>query len=297
MNNFPIISTHSVLEKLKIQNFKTLLSAIKRKESEDASRHLILYRDGHLVTRHQSCNSCFCKAVVASGYLNQQQMQHAVERYHLGLSRDGGVIFWQMDHLGTVYDGKIMYYRPDCHRDHHHNPTWVSAELKRFYKPTFDIPTLHCLFGLHLLSLTPPLPNREGATRSESPAAEAHEHSSLIFNSQFSIFNSQRSIAVVEAEKTAVILSELYPQCLWMASGGLEALRPESLFPLRGHRIILFPDTDESGATYTRWYDISRKASRLLGQPITVSSLLEQRATPAQKRHKIDLVDFLFPPP
>ena len=82
-----------------------------------------------------------------------------------------------------------------------------------------------------------------------------------------------------------------------MASGGLEALRPESLFPLRGHRIILFPDTDESGATYTRWYDISRKASRLLGQPITVSSLLEQHATPDQKRRKIDLVDFLFPPP
>ena len=292
MNNFPIISTHSVLEKLKIQNFKTLLSAIKRKESEDASRHLILYRDGHLVTRHQSCNSCFCKAVVASGYLNQQQMQHAVERYHLGLSRDGGVIFWQMDHLGTVYDGKIMYYRPDCHRDHHHNPTWVSAELKRFYKPTFDIPTLHCLFGLHLLSLTPPLPNREGATATESPKTTSVENSSL-----FTFHSSLSIVAVVEAEKTAVILSELYPQCLWMASGGLEALRPESLFPLRGHRIILFPDTDDSGATYTRWYDISRKASRLLGQPITVSSLLEQRATPDQKRRKIDLVDFLFPPP
>ena len=285
MNNFPIISTHSVLEKLKIQNFKTLLSAIKRKESEDASRHLILYRDGHLVARHQSCNSCFCKAVVASGYLNQQQMQHAVERYHLGLSRDGGVIFWQMDHLGTVYDGKIMYYRPDCHRDHHHNPTWVSAELKRFYKPTFDIPTLHCLFGTHLL-------RNENVNDNENDNSASVENSSL-----FTIHSSLSIVAVVEAEKTAVILSELYPQCLWMASGGLEALRPESLFPLRGHRIILFPDTDESGATYTRWYDISRKASRLLGQPITVSSLLEQRATPDQKRRKIDLVDFLFPPP
>jgi len=132
-------------------SFRDALASIRQQLAEDASRHLILYRDGHLVARHQSCNSCFCKAVVASGYLNQQQMQHAVERYHLGLSRDGGVIFWQMDHLGTVYDGKIMYYRPDCHRDHHHKPTWVSAELKRFYQPPFDIPTSHCLFGTHLL--------------------------------------------------------------------------------------------------------------------------------------------------
>ena len=105
------------------------------------------------------------------------------------------------------------------------------------------------------------------------------------------------NIAVVEAEKTAVILSEHYPDCLWLASGGLEALRPELLFPLRGHRIILFPDTDETCTAYFRWYQVAHEASRLLGHPVYVSPLLEQRATPAQKRHKIDLVDFLFPPP
>ncbi len=96
--------------KLNTQNFKTLLSAIRRKESERAAHHLILYPDGPLVGRHQCTHSCFCKAVVAAGYLTQQQMQHAAQRYHLGMARDGGVIFWQIDQLGQVYDGKVMYY-------------------------------------------------------------------------------------------------------------------------------------------------------------------------------------------
>lgn len=251
-------------------SFSLTLASIRQQESERASRHLILYTDGPLVERHLSSMSTFCKAVVSQGLLTMQQMQHAVQRYRLGMSRDGGVIFWQIDHMGTIYDGKVMYYHSNCHRDHHHNPTWVSAELKRFYQPPFDIPTQHCLFGTHLL-------------RNEDE------------NSKLKTENS-KPISVVEAEKTAVIMSEHCPQYLWMASGGLEALLPELLFPLRGHRIILFPDTDETCTAYSKWYHVARKASWLLGQRVTISPLLEQRATPGQKRRKIDLVDFFFDP-
>lgn len=269
-------------------SFREALTAIKQKESERAARHLILYPEGPLVERHLSFNSCFCKAVVAAGYLTQQQMQHAALRYRLGMARDGGVIFWQIDQLGQVYDGKVMYYHPDCHRDHHHKPTWVSAELKRFYQIPFDTPTSHCLFGTHLL-------------RNDNVNDNVNENEIISVLTKLNTQNSKQvnvpvpvNFAVVEAEKTAVILSELFPENQWLASGGLEALRPELLFPLRGHRIILFPDTDDSCTAYSRWYLVARQASRLLGQPVTVSPLLEQRATPAQKRRKIDLVDFLF---
>ena len=314
MNNFLKISTHSVLKKIKTQNQLTFpltlslreaLTAIKQKESERAARHLILYPDSPLVERHQSIQSCFCKAVVAAGYLTQQQMQHAVQRYHLGMTRDGGVIFWQIDQLGQVYDGKVMYYHPDCHRDHHHKTTWVSAELKRFYQPPFDIPTSHCLFGTHLL-----MNDNDNVNENENEIIPVLTKLNTQNSKQVNVnvltpkgMSEQSSlpvpvnIAVVEAEKTAVILSEHYPDYMWLASGGLEALRPELLFPLRGRRIILFPDTDETCTAYARWYQVAHDASRLLGHPVYVSPLLEQRATPAQKRHKIDLVDFLFPPP
>ena len=83
-----------------------------------------------------------------------------------------------------------------------------------------------------------------------------------------------------------------------MATGGLSELSAAKLLALRGHRIILFPDTDSDGTAYRTayrtWYEVARQAQWLLGHPVTVSPLLEQRASPAQKAAKIDLADFLL---
>ena len=252
------------LSELNPYSFKNMDRRIKAQIAQEASRRLILYTDGHLVQRHLSVGSCFCRAVVAMGYLTQQQMNHAALRYRLGMSRDGGVIFWQIGHLDQVYDGKVMYYHPDCHRDHGHLPTWVSYELNRFYlsddpKLMAELQTTHCLFGMHLLD-----DNRY----------------------------RDMPVAVVEAEKTAVILSEIYTDTLWMATGGMNELTPTKLFPLRGRPITLYPDTDPDGQAYTTWYQLCRQAERFLGQRIHISPLLELSASPDQKRRKIDLLDY-----
>ena len=244
--------------------FKALGPVAKAEVAEMARQQLILYQDGPLVERHRSDSSAFCRAAVACGYLSKEEMRRAARRYSLGMSRDGGVIFWQTDQLGQVFDGKIMYYRPDCHRDHSHKPTWVSAVLKTFYQPPVELQPEHCLFGLNL-------------TRACSPC-----------------LGGEFNIAVVEAEKTAVIMSERLPEYLWLATGGLNELTPAKLFPLRGRKIVLFPDTDPEGATFRLWYSLAKKAEKMLGQTITVSALLERHATPQQKAAKIDLVEFLF---
>ena len=214
--------------------------------------------------RRLSTQSVFCRALVDNGYLTEEQMQRAAQRYRLGTSRDGGVIFWQTDQLEQVYDGKIMYYRTDCHRDHSRKPTWVSYLLKRNGLLPEYWKSEHCLFGTHLV------------------------------NAQFTMHNAQLAVAVVESEKTAIILSEHYPDCLWLAAGGLYELTAVKLFPLRGRKIILFPDTDTDGMAYGTWYKVMQEAQHLLGQTIHLSALLEQRATKAEKAAKIDIVDYLF---
>ena len=243
-----------------------------------ADSHLIVYPDGDLIERHLSTASAFCRAVVNMGYLTQQQMEHAAERYLLGMSRDGGVIFWQLGSAGKLYDGKIMYYRNDCHRDHNHKPTWVMSELKKFYLADFPelaagLPSVHSLFGTHLL----------GDCKSpyqDSRITNPREQSGVV--------------AVVEAEKTAFIMSEIYPDYLWLAAGGLNELTASKLFALKGRKIILFPDTDEQHKAYDTWYKVSKEAQFLLWQPIHLSPILEQNATPDQKRRKIDIVDYYF---
>ena len=245
--------------------------------------------------RRLSTESAFCRALVANGDMTEEQMQRAAERYRLGCSRDGGVIFWQIDQIGQVYDGKIMYYRPDCHRDHQRHPNWVSNLLKRHYlkddcQLAASIPSQHCLFGTHLLAntnLTNQTNNVELKNSSDSCNSCSEEKSNSC--------SEEKNICVVEAEKTAVIMSALYPDYLWLAAGGLYELTAQKLFPLRGRKIVLFPDTDEQGLAYATWYRVMQEAQRLLGQTIHLSAVLEQRATKAQKAAKIDLVDLLFP--
>ena len=254
----------------------------------------------------------FCRAVVSNGYLTEEQMQRAAQRYRLGASRDGGVIFWQIDECDQLRDGKIMHYRPDCHRDHDRKPTWTAYLLRKHGQLPQDWNTDHCLFGLHLLTqinykghtdltdLTDDKSHTDYTTDYTDDKHPIDDDISFISVGHNKSVRSERSVCdkktvcVVEAEKTAVIMSEVKPEYVWLATGGKTELNVAKLRPLEGRRIILFPDTDVDGQTYRDWYDVAEAASDVFGHPVTVSSLLEQHATPAQKVAKIDLVDLLF---
>ena len=103
-------------------------------------------------------------------------------------------------------------------------------------------------------------------------------------------------IAIVESEKSAVILSEKFTDFVWLCCGGLQSFRPELLSPLVNYKVIIFPDTDSTGDTYRQWSQVATEAQRLykFRYPLRVSRLLEDHASPEQKQRKIDLVDFLF---
>ena len=260
----------------------------------------------------QSINSQFCEAVVKAEYLTWEQMVSAACRYRLGATRQGGVIFWQIDQEERVRDGKVMYYGPDCHRlkDKEHHPTWVSALLRqRDPFPNSPHETSHCFFGTHLLTESYFKGHTEITEITERPKGQIEiterfptsyaqpvpEALSVI--SVISVC-PKKSVCVVEAEKTAVIMSEVYPEYVWLAAGGLGEVQVEKFRPLRGHKVVLFPDTDPDGIAFKRW---TEAATTVMNQvfwedspPIRVSPLLETHATPEQKAAKIDLIDFLF---
>ena len=260
----------------------------------------------------QSIKSLFCEAVVKAGYLTWEQMVSAACRYRLGATRQGGVIFWQIDQEERVRDGKVMYYGPDCHRlkDKEHHPTWVSALLRqRDPFPNSPHETSHCFFGTHLLTenhfkgyteITEITERPKGQieiterfpTSYAQPVPEALSVISVIS------VCPKKSVCVVEAEKTAVIMSEVYPEYVWLAAGGLGEVQVEKFRPLRGHKVVLFPDTDPDGIAFKRW---TEAATTVMNQvfwedspPIRVSPVLELYASPSQKAAKIDLIDFLF---
>ena len=239
-----------------------------------------------IVIRSLSLESQFCKAVVSARYLSQGQLQNAAARYRLGASKEGGVIFWEIDDQQRVHTGKIMYYQPDCHRDKEHNPTWVHSLMKEKLPQNYELQ--HCLFGLHLLTMEQPTAGNSSKSNSKLNNSETN----------FGQFPCEagKKIAIVESEKSAVIMSEVFKDFIWMSCGGLQMFKPELLAPLVNHKVVIFPDTDETGEAYKAWLTVLQQAQRqyTFRYPLRISRLLEDKATQEQKQRKIDLVDFIF---
>ena len=250
--------------------------------AQAAVRQQPLYRhpSAYLWERCLSIGNQFCDAVVRAGYLSWEQMVNAACRYCIGTTKRSGVIFWQIDQAGRVHDGKVMYYLPDCHRNKSKaaHPTWVSTFLARREAAAAGTgkqapsanhqASTHCLFGLHLLT------------------------------SDVRVQQEEVTVCVVEAEKSAFILSERYPAYIWLASGGLSELQPDKFRPLQGRKVVLFPDTDPDGIAFRRWWEVADQVMCSPfwegSPPIRVAPLLEQHATAEQKARKIDPVDYYF---
>ena len=199
-------------------------------------------------------DSDFCQEVVGKGWLTREQMAHAAERYRLGKSKSGRCIFWMIDEMGIVRDGHI-------------GDSWASLMLKaREPKLLSRWHASHCLYGLHLLT-------QEG---------QDMENGDMM------------PVAIVEKESSAVILSEVFPECIWLATVYPMNFNVHSFEALQGHNVTLYPTTDETMDNYFGWLELADQARRAYGMKVTVQDVLEQYATAEQKATGGDLLNYIF---
>jgi hypothetical protein len=81
-----------------------------------------------------------------------------------------------------------------------------------------------------------------------------------------------KTIALVEAEKTAIIMSLFKPQYTWLATGSKSGLKYEFLKPIKNFKIIAFPDKSE----YLDWLKIATELNGF-GFKIVVNDWLEHQ--------------------
>lgn len=193
----------------------------------------------------------------------------AFNLYKIGTSNrwSGATIFWQIDQRNKVHSGRVMLYDSIKGKRIKTCNDWVHSILKRKKLiPNFNLE--QCLFGLHLITNKKPQQN---------DCCDGN------------------IVAIVESEKTACIMSIVSPCYTWMACGGLSSLNSNKMKPLKGNRIILFPDLDINSAKspYSIWI---KKAFefRKLGLDVHVSDLLEKRANEEQRKNKWDIADFFI---
>ena len=176
--------------------------------------------------------------------------------YRLGVTSDNDVIFFQLDLQGRCRTGKIMKYNPQTgHRIKDpatpHRIDWVHSRLKHAGKLPASWALTQCLFGEHLLSAHP-----------------------------------DKTVALVESEKTAVICAGILPKFLWLATGGKSQLG-DKLLVLQGRKIVAFPDVDG----FEIW---SQKLAAYTQLQVSVSPILQQNATPEDIENHIDIADWLI---
>ncbi len=202
-------------------------------------------------TERNFTNNTFVKWLGTLPGWDMNRAEAVARRYHVGTgSKDvnGWAIFWQVDNCGKVRSGKMMAYDDTGHRlKDGYTQDWIHSKLIRSGKlENFEL--VQCFFGLHLLDDKP--------------------------------------IAIVESEKTAIIASQYLPQFTWMAAGQLNGINEYKMQPLKGLKVVLFPDI----GCFEKWND---KALELSGiAEISVSDLLEKKAP---EQHKgFDLADYLI---
>ena len=96
-----------------------------------------------------------------------------------------------------------------------------------------------------------------------------------------------KKVMVVESEKSAMIAAHFLPEYVWVATGGISNLKPAE--SLRGRDVTLFPDLGAKDKWQTKALALASVCRSL-----TVSDLLETKATDEQRKNGLDIADFLL---
>jgi len=104
--------------------------------------------------------------------------------------------------------------------------------------------------------------------------------------------DKSKPVAIVEAEKTALVASVYLPGLIWLAAGSEDGLNREKCQVLNGRNVILFPDLSWDGRAVRKWSHKAKELSYIT--TFTVSDYLERIATPEDREKGKDLEDFLL---
>ena len=215
----------------------------------------------------------------------EEQVAEVLARYRTGSTRDGRIIYWQIDHRGQVRAGKVMAYNPDGHRRKggSGNVCWVHS-IKIDGIKFDEMLAPQCLFGEHLAS--PSNSPSMGRTQSSLCKKSATVTRSIEGGGQ-----GGGSLCLVESEKTALIMSLVCPDRVWLATGGKANFKESMLWPLLGHEVAVYPDADALRDWKQRIHQLNRELGHSLYIPTGYYNLMNHDEA---RREGWDLADVVM---
>ncbi len=184
---------------------------------------------------------------------SNEKVKNVIDKYKIGTSKHwtGSTIFWQIDNQNNVHHGKVMLYNINDGKRAKNNEGKGYISSVRSVLKLNDFNLKQCLFGLHLVN------------------------------------NETKYIAVVESEKTAIVMSIIMPEYIWLSTGSLTGFKYENLQPIRKYNIVAFPDKD----CFNTWQTKANELKKY-GFKINVSDVLENSNLPKGS----DIADIVLQP-
>ena len=96
---------------------------------------------------------------------------------------------------------------------------------------------------------------------------------------------------LVESEKTALIMSLIKPDRVWLATGGKANFKEQMLAPLIGLEVAVYPDADALHDWYTRAVEMNRTLGTRLHIPTWYYNLMDHDEA---RREGWDLADVVL---
>ena len=224
-----------------------------------------------------------------------EQVAEVLARYRTGSTRDGRIIYWQIDEHGQVRAGKVMAYDLDGHRkkDGKGNVCWVhSMKIDGIRFDEMLAP--QCLFGLSLLNTEHTALTTDYTDFPDSlhdGSSTPHEGNPCNPRNLWSNSLWSEKIGVVESEKTALIMSLVCPDKVWLATGGKANFKEQMLAPLIGLEVAVYPDADALHDWYTRAVEMNRTLGTHLHIPTGYYNLMDHDEA---RREGWDLADVVL---
>lgn len=203
---------------------------------------------------------------VLNSIFDKEDVSRVINEYQIGATTWHDVTrtyFWLIDKDGCPLDAKTIVYDERLHRVKNNeegkrlNINWAHnyiREIKTSIPHDFDLPS--CLFGAHLLAKYP-----------------------------------DKVVGLVEAEKTAVVASVVFPDLVWVATGGKQQKPVEKCKDLRGRRVVMFPDADAIGT----WELYANEIRRVCGvQSLVINKYIDDNANTLPKG--ADIADVILSP-
>ena len=187
--------------------------------------------------------NCAYLAWLESRYGSERALRIADEYYVGGIA--DRAVFWQVDGEGCIRTGKIMAYDEHTGKRLKGEGTvdWVHAVMRREGSLPEGWELVQCMYGEHLLSRY-----------------------------------SDKVVALAEGAKTAHIGAILMPNMVWVAVDSMMALTADMLRPLKGRKVVLFPD---EGKGYEVWTSRIGAIAEEVGFRYCVSAFMEGRESGA----------------